>query len=101
MYFHKCHATYFVGDSVGGIRPNEIILVGSNLPHTTQRKLHYYNENPDEKPEIIVIQFLPDFLGKDFFKAPELNSIQRLIIRSGRGLRFSGLKGETIGARLM
>lgn len=101
IYFHKCHGTYFVGDSVGGVRSNEIILIGSNLPHTTQRELHYYSENPGESPEIIVVQFLPDFLGKDFFKTPEFNSIQRLIMRAGRGVRFSGLIGETLGTRLM
>jgi AraC-like DNA-binding protein len=101
MYVHKGHGTRFIGDSVGCIGVGEIFLIGSNLPHTSQRDVHYYNEHPSEKPEVIIIQFLPDFLGWDFFKTPEFHSIQRTIVRAGRGLRFTGIVTETIGMRLM
>ena len=101
IYFHKGHGTRFIGDSVGRLIPGEIFLIGSNLPHTIQRELHYYNEHPEEKPEVIIVQFLPDFLGKDFFKKPEFHSIQRMIAHAKGGLRFSGVIGETIGTRLM
>lgn len=100
-YLHEGHGTCFIGDTVGSLQAHELFLVGSNLPHTTQRNLHYYNDRPDEKPFSIVIQFLPDFLGKDFFKISEFYSIQRLIVRARRGLRFTGIERETLGARLM
>ena len=99
--FLKGHGTRFIGDSVGSLIPGEIFLIGPNLPHTIQRELHYYNEHLDERPEVIIVQFLPDFLGKDFFKKPEFLSIQRMIVHAKGGLRFSGTIGETIGMRLM
>jgi AraC-like DNA-binding protein len=101
LYLHEGHGTRFIGDTVGSLQARELFLIGSNLPHTTQRDLHYYNDHPDESPFSIVVQFLPDFLGKDFFKTPEFYSIQRLIGRSARGLGFRGRECEIIGGRLM
>jgi AraC-like DNA-binding protein len=101
LYLHEGRGTRFIGDSIANIQDGDLFLIGSNLPHTTQRDLHYYNAHPDKKPFSIVVQFLPAFLGKDFFRTPEFHSIQMLIKRAGRGLRFTGREREAVGARLM
>ena len=101
VYVQEAQGTRFIGDSVASLEPNDLYLIGSNLPHTTQRDLHYYNDHPDKKPYSIVIQFLPDFLGKEFFRAPEFSPIQRLIARAGRGLRFTGAETTKLENRFL
>jgi AraC-like DNA-binding protein len=101
VYLHEGHGARFIGDSVGSLQKHEIFLIGSNLPHTLQRELNYYDEHPGEKPHVIIIQFLPDFLGTNFFKTLEFQPIQRLLTRAGRGLHFQDAEAKAIGARIM
>jgi AraC-like DNA-binding protein len=101
IYLNNGHGTRFIGDSVGSLEDGDLFLIGSNLPHTTQRDLHYYHERQGEKPFSIIVQFLPDFLGKDFFKTPEFFCIQMLLMNARRGLRFTGAERKAVGTRLM
>ena len=101
MYVHNGHGTRFIGDSVASLEECDLFLIGSNLPHTTQRDLHYYSDHPNEKPFAIVVQFHPDFLGKDLFRTPEFMSIQVLLSHARRGLRFIGPERKTLGLRLI
>src|SRR5688572_33195943 len=68
LYVHEAQGTRFIGDSVGSLEQGDLFLIGSNLPHAMQRDLHYYRDHAEKEPFSIVIQFLPDFLGRDFFR---------------------------------
>lgn len=100
IYFHDCSCTMFVGDAVEPMKSGDLLLVGSNLPHTIQRDFQYYNDHPGRKPLVHIIQFLPDFLGRYFFSTEEFLPIQRLLRRAGRALRFTGPERLTLGSRL-
>lgn len=90
LYCIKGRGTNFVGDSIRGIEEGEVLLFGSNLPHTRQRDRAYYLQNPEETPETIVVQFREDFLGEAFFQVPEFLHIKDLLIRAQRGIKFLG-----------
>ena len=74
----------FVGNNMGGFDNTDIALLGSNLPHCWKLG------SPDMKAESIVIQFNYNFLGDDFFSAPEMKQIKKLLKRSEVGIEFQG-----------
>jgi hypothetical protein len=80
--------TNFVGNAITGIEDGEILLFGTNLPHTRQRDSAYYKANANEQPESIVLQFKKDFLGESFFDIQEFVIVRDLMERALRGLKF-------------
>ncbi len=73
----------------------DLIFLGPNLPHfgfTAERQDGYIE---------IVVQFKKEFLGPDFFKAPEMHAINKLFQRAESGLSFSGDTRHRIGHKLI
>ncbi|MFT4032833.1 MAG: AraC family transcriptional regulator [Siphonobacter sp.] len=78
----------FVGTNVSDFTTGDLVLIGPNLPH-------YWKNNSDTKQaHSIVIQFKEDFLGKDFFRNPELLPIAQLLEKAKSGLHFYGKTAE-------
>lgn len=86
----KGKGTNFVGNAIRSIEEGEILLLGSNLPHTRQRDKAFYETHQDQIPESIIIQFKEDFLGKDFFSIAAFSHIKELMNRALRGIKFYG-----------
>lgn len=74
----------FVGNHVGEFETNDIYLLGSNLPHTFQKR----EENMIASA--IVVQFQGDCWGKSFFDMPECRHIRNLLATSSYGLKLQG-----------
>jgi AraC-like DNA-binding protein len=83
----------FVGDSIADYGDGDLVLLGPDLPHT------WHSEGPG-RHEAIVVQFSEGFLGKDFFAAPEMLPVRRLLDRSAQGLLFGG-RTRRLAARRM
>jgi AraC-like DNA-binding protein len=92
--------TNFVGSAITSIEDGEILLFGSNLPHTRQRDRAYYEANVKEQPESIVVQFKKDFLGESFFDIQEFVHVRDLMDRALRGLKFYGKTIASISSKL-
>lgn len=90
----------FIGDNISNFSPGEIILVGENLSHAWRCKEEYYQDNPDFQIEAIVMQFLPDCLGKQLLALPESFLIPRLYEKAKNGLLVQG-ETKKIIANLM
>jgi len=86
----------FIGDNIGNFSPDEIILLGENLPHAWRCKEEYYQNNPDLEIEAIVIQFLPDCLGKYLLTLPETYLIPKLYEKAKSGMIFKGAAKKKI-----
>lgn len=80
----------FIGDNIANFSSGEIILLGENLPHTWRCNEEYYRENSDLQIEAIVIQFLPDCLGKDFLSLPEAFMLPKLFEKAKKGMVLTG-----------
>ena len=78
--------TFYVGDHVGQFEPGQLIMTGPNLPQ---------NWISDTRPNEIVpcrtqvIQFPESFIDQAGV-FPEMESVQRLLDRSRRGVLFDG-----------
>lgn len=81
----------FVGNNMAGFQNNDLVFIGSNLPHCWK-----INPAKNTKAGSIVIQFTYDFLGKEFFNLPELSQIQKLLIKSESGIEFRGKIKEQV-----
>ena len=74
----------YVGDHIGRFAADDLVLLGSNLPHM------YINDSDTKGARSRVLQFLPDCLGPGFFQLGETKAIWPLIERSRIGLSFHG-----------
>ncbi|MEO1517916.1 MAG: AraC family transcriptional regulator [Bacteroidota bacterium] len=95
VYINRGSATRHIGNHVARYDDGDLIMVGSNLPHRG------FAEDLLEDHTEIIIQWHPDFLGKDFFAIPEMSKVQQLLERSQFGLSFFGATRQTIGQRMI
>jgi AraC-like DNA-binding protein len=85
----------YVGDHIGRFASGDLVLMGANLPHM------YTNDAKFTGPaHSIVLQFLPDCLGRDFFQRGELKAIHRLLEKSRVGLSFHGRTRDKVAPLL-
>jgi len=85
-----------VGDHIDQFKQHDLVLVGSYLPHEWLCDREFYDHPDGFQGEGIVYQFLPDFLGAQFFEIPENLNLKRLLEASSRGLAFYGKTKEKI-----
>src|SRR5690606_13807535 len=95
-YTIKGEGVRFIGDNIGNFSEGELILLGENLPHAWRCKEEYYQNNPDLEIEAIVIQFLPDCLGKYLLTLPETYQIPQLYKKAKSGMIINGSAKEKI-----
>lgn len=79
--------TRFVGDNIDKFEVGEIILIGKNLPHLWLNDKIFFEGNPDLMAKAHVIHFHENFAG-DLFKIPEMSSINELLKKAQRGIKF-------------
>jgi len=85
--FKEGSGTHFIGDNVRRFNNNDIVLIGSNLPHFTKFDSCYFTSS---RPDILVVHFKNDFWGKSFLNLPENAALKSLLERSHRGILING-----------
>ncbi len=88
-----------VGDNIAPLRPGDLVLLGSNLPHVWQQD-ETRRGNPANAVHAIVVRFLETFAGKDFLEIPEMESVRRLLRRSACGLHVTGATREIVAEKM-
>lgn len=83
----NCTGRRFVGDHIEDFHGDELVLLGSYLPHCWQ----YDNlVDPNKNADAIIVHFYPDFLGKDLFSKPEAVFLNQLLANANKGVLFKG-----------
>ncbi|WP_305952241.1 AraC family transcriptional regulator [Emticicia oligotrophica] len=77
----------FVGNHVSDYIEGDLAILGSNLPHWYRADDDCYQH---QKPASIVIHFLDDCFGKDFFELAEMAEIKRFLETAKLGIEFYG-----------
>ena len=77
----------FVGNHVSDYAEGDLAILGSNLPHWYRADDSCYQH---KKPASIVIHFLDDCFGKDFFELTEMTEIKRFLETAKLGIEFYG-----------
>jgi AraC-like DNA-binding protein len=85
----------YVGDHIGRFAAGDLVLMGPNLPHM------YTNDTKLRGPaRSIVVQFLPECFGRDFFNSGEMKAIRLLLEKSRVGLHFHGRTRDKVAPLL-
>lgn len=90
----------YLGPKVQRIEEGALILMGTNVPHASQKDLSYYEANPEEKTLELVVQFGEDLIGKDFFKVPEFTHINEMLDRSQDIIQYKGRTREIVADKI-
>jgi AraC-like DNA-binding protein len=91
-YIMTTHGKLFVGNNISEYHGGELLLIGSNVPHSWRSEVN----SSQEEAESMVLHFKEDFLGKDFFKRPEFSEIHEVLSKSVRGLLIEGKSKQRI-----
>jgi AraC-like DNA-binding protein len=90
IHFHRGAGTQFVGDSIKRFEKEDIVLVGSNLPH-------FWRDDETSSPDVgealpysTVVHFSEHFWGTKFLDLPENKPIKQVIEKAKRGLFIVG-----------
>ncbi len=90
LYHIRNRGTRFIGDSIRRFTHGDLVLVGPNIPHFWRSDDIYYRNNPKLKARLIVIHFVKDFAGKDFFEMPEMKTAKNVLDRAKYGVQIYG-----------
>jgi len=94
VYVNKGKGRRHIGNHMSYFNNSQLILVGSNLPHNG------FENRLTAKSEETLIQFHPEFLGKDFFNLPQMKSISLLLERAKKGLLFQTKTKKNVGSKI-
>ena len=83
-----------IGSHISYYQHGDLILIGSNLPHCG------FTDSLTDNDKETVIQFSPDFLGKNFWELPEMRNIKVLLERAKKGIVFQGEDKILIGEKI-
>lgn len=95
VYIPEGSGKRHVGTNISRYDEGELVFIGPNLPHLN------FSYDKQGQYEEIVVQMREDFLGKGFFRAPEMTDVQRLFERSHVGLSFGIETKRLVGSTLL
>ena len=85
-WIRKSSGKRYVGGNVSDYNPDDLVLVGANVPHCW----HSMNEEIPGNAQAIVIQFHSNFAGEAFLELPELIKIKSVFEKAVSGILITG-----------
>lgn len=101
VYIVKGSGLQFTGDNIHDFKAGDLIMFGSYLPHLWRSDEIHLLPNAEEKVEAIVIHFLPDCFGANFFQIPENKMIYKLLENAKRGIRVKNKTRDEVAALML
>lgn len=101
IQFHRGSGMQFVGDSILPFQPNDVVLVGANLPHYWRFDDQYLNEDVLDAPFSTVAHFTETFWGTAFLNLPENQSLKALFYKAQRGILLRGAAAVSVQACML
>ncbi len=86
-----------VGRHVSDFEEGDMVLLGSNLPHTW---LSDEVEGDELAADQVVIQFKKEFLGMAFWEIPEMTTVNLLLEKAKYGIKVNGRTLELVSKLL-
>lgn len=89
-----------VGDHIGYFEEDDLVFMGSMLPHVWVNDAIYSTGHTDELADAIVVHFGEDFLGESFLSIPEMAEFRKVLRLSKRGMAITGNTRDKINSLL-
>ncbi len=77
-----------VGDHIGYFEEDDLVFMGSMLPHVWVNDPLYTDGRADHLADAIVVHFVEEFLGEDFLSIPEMQDFRKVLRLAERGMVF-------------
>jgi AraC-like DNA-binding protein len=83
IYVKRSHGMRYVGNSIENFSDDDLVLLGSNLPHC------WVNSADQQLPaQAIVVYLKEEFLDKTWMQSREFEAIRALLGSSSKGIKF-------------
>ncbi len=96
LFIKNSCGSWLIGDYEGPFKSGDVILLGSNIPHSFIHD-NIYLGSAANQGESLVALFEPSILGDTFLNLPESADIKNLLKLSIRGLKLTGSTKDEIG----
>lgn len=93
--------TRFVGDSIQSFQPGELVFTGPHLPHIWRCEESYFKGDDNRIAEGLVVYFGEDFPDAQWMSREEMRALQKLFMRSRRGIIFSEAESRKVKPLLL
>jgi len=87
-----------VGDHIGYFQEDDLVFMGSMLPHVWVNDSLYANGQADHHADAIVVHFMDEFLGEGFLSIPEIQDFKKILRLAERGMVLKGQTRDRINA---
>jgi AraC-like DNA-binding protein len=87
-----------VGDHIGYFEADDLVFIGSLLPHVWVNDPIYLEGKAPEKADALVLHFTEEFLGEDFINIPEIDNFRKVLNLADRGMVLYGETRSQINA---
>ncbi|MBV4355871.1 AraC family transcriptional regulator [Pinibacter aurantiacus] len=110
FHFHKeCQLVYvresegkrIVGDSVETFAGDEVILIGSDLPHVWYNDEQYFRKNETRQASSIALFFDPNKLLELMSHFGSVKKLEAFLAEAKRGIKFTGATKELLKQQLV
>ncbi len=88
VYIIKSTGTRFVGNNIELFSSEDLVLLGSSVPHMYRNDIQYYQNDPERRVHAITIQFSKDFFHYSLQQYPEFTQIKNLLEEAKYGIYF-------------
>lgn len=96
MYIMEGTGTRFVGDHVEPYEEGDLCIIGPNLPHEWRNDDAFFQKGSNLKASCFCVFFQQEIFGHTMLDMPEMENIRHLLLRSERGIKFTGSSRERI-----
>lgn len=93
-WIREGRGTRLVGDHSAAYGPGDLVLLGSNLPHT------WFSAKASRRNQAIVVQFRPQLFPESVLGLPQFTAIDELLREARRGIHFPAEIADRMGAGL-
>lgn len=97
----KGEGTLVVGNSMHSFKPNEVYLIGANMPHVFKSDDTYFDQDSDNQIHALTIFFNTKGKLASLFDLPELKNVHLFFSTHYSGLRVPEYSFTDISARML
>lgn len=93
--------TLIVGDKIDRFTRNDVLLLGSNLPHVLRSDPEYFQPDSTRLSSAVSVLFRSEQLEATALGLPETRHLQQLLHESQHGVRFRCREGHPLAEQFM
>jgi YesN/AraC family two-component response regulator len=100
VYITESFGKRIIGDSIDKFSKNDMVFIGSNLPHVWLNDNSFYKDRASQKAKAIVLYFNKNIFSKEFYEMNEFSAIRELFQNAEKGMCINGKTKDLVGKKL-